>query len=293
MQRHSHPGRVLCRTLGSIKRMFGGTGSPLAPLRPRPPAGSPGWSLRTFSVTAAAGGPTCAPFFRTPSVSSMGSPAETPRGSPPGAPCPPSNLAAPRAGAGEPREAQVSYLNPSPAGNAARWGGETESPAGSVQGSQAQLAKSPEVGAGRRRGSAPRSVSAAGPERGSRGSAEGPLGLGMSQNLDPGADTNPVSGSPGLGFGWSGTPEAFRAPMRAGLANLPSTPPVLPRGGPQVVVPPVRPPARVPLSPKMGNVGGAAPTLPPWKAEALASELPQRPALGAAARATAGWKYTQ
>ncbi|KAK9845464.1 hypothetical protein WJX81_007142 [Elliptochloris bilobata] len=68
------------KTLGSIKRMFGSTGSPMAPLRPRPPAGSPNWSLRTFSVTAGR------PFAR-PSASKLGSqlasPAETPRGSPP------------------------------------------------------------------------------------------------------------------------------------------------------------------------------------------------------------------
>ena len=247
---------MLRRTLGNVKRMFGGTASPLAPLRLRPPMDSPSWTLRTFSVTAAAGrggsGTARPAFFARPqAASSLASPAVTPRGSPPK----PRNPAAPDgarpAGLGAPAAPRPghpdapspdTYPSPEPYPSPAGWGGEAESP-------------EPRAGARPARG-------AAGPPADARGSADGPLGLGMSQNEAPGAagrGDGGVGAASGLGFGWSGTPEAFREPMRAGLANLPVTPVALAQGG--------GPPRRVPLSPKPGNVREAAPAAPPWKAE--------------------------
>ena len=268
----------LHRTLCSIKRMVGAAGtSPLAPLRPLAhAAASPGWSLRAFSVTAGAGRAALA----RPSATELGSPMETPRASPPQSRSPSgSGGSRAPAGAQAPEPSQGVQLGALPVGGAAAgdWDGQ-----------------SPEVGVRRRNGNPDPAASArqSGASE-ARGSAEGPLGIGMSQkqplhsqNMDPRAGPGVPSPGPGFeAYGFSGTPEAFRAPMRAGLANLPVTP-IIPVSLPQQGAGP----PRAPLSPcQSPNVRGAAPALPPWKPDALGGEQP-RPALGAAARANALWR---
>lgn len=266
--------------------MVGAAGtSPLAPLRPRPEGSSPGWSLRAFSVTAGGGRGALARPSATELGSrlgsQLGSPAETPRGSrpPSRAPSGSEGSRAP-AGAQAPEPSQGVHFGTLPVGAAAA--------AGDWDG------QSPEVGV-RRRGRIPNPAPGGRQSGGSeaRGSAEGPLGIGMSQsqpghsqNVDPRAGAAPAPPAPGFeAYGFSGTPEAFRAPMRAGLANLPVTP-IIPLSLPQQG----GGPPRAPLSPSQSpNVGGAAPAPPPWKPEALGDER-ARPALGAAARANALWR---
>ena len=262
----------------------GGT-SPLAPLRRRPEGSSPGWSLRAFSVTASAGRGALARPSATELGSRLGSQLGSPAGTqrPSRAPSSSEGLRAP-AGAQAPEPSQGLHFGALPVGGGA--------PAGDWDG------ESPEAGA-RRRGRNPNPAPGARHSGGSeaRGSADGPLGIGMSQsqpghsqNVDPrvgpGAAAAPAPGFEAYGF--SGTPEAFSAPMRAGLANLPGTP-IIPLLLPQQGGSPPRAPLSPSQSPNVGSAGLGLP--PPWKPDALGGER-ARPALGAAARANALWRHS-